>query len=248
MLNILSSAFSVTIICLDPSDNNNLETLQFIIEKMKVSVALICRVNFHDLYSSKSYLQSESWRYFPIPSSWQSDEYSAMSRSAYNLSVASAVSSFSGWEKDEFTLNLLKRSRKDTFFGIQLQGKQVAGFLNNKREGHLTDLWHLVEDLIPTLSSLDFENAVSNAKQVEWYKKAMMNLESNFKDVPIAAFGEDSALNILFIFAHIALLLAKEEEDELKEEALIKHALSIILPPVCLFSFMCLRRLPNYLC
>jgi hypothetical protein len=215
---------------------------------MKVSVALICRVNFHDLYSSKSYLQSESWRYFPIPSSWQSDEYSAMSRSAYNLSVASAVSSFSGWEKDEFTLNLLKRSRKDTFFGIQLQGKQVAGFLNNKREGHLTDLWHLVEDLIPTLSSLDFENAVSNAKQVEWYKKAMMNLESNFKDVPIAAFGEDSALNILFIFAHIALLLAKEEEDELKEEALIKHALSIILPPVCLFSFMCLRRLPNYLC
>ena len=235
MLDILSSAFSVIIICLDPSDNNNVESLRTLIEKLKASVAIICQVDFHDLYSSYSSLLSESWRYFPIPSKWQSDEHAAMSRSAYNLSIASAVSSFSGWEKDEFTLDLLKRSRKDTFFGIHLQGKKVAGFLNSNRERHLSNLWNLIETLIPTLTSLDFENGVSNAKKVDWYKKAMENLENNFKDESIATFGEDSALNILFIFAHIALLLAKQEDDDVKEDALIKHALSIVLPPVCKF-------------
>jgi hypothetical protein len=232
LLNILSSVFSLAISCLESTDHNYGPDLFSLLGKLKTCVSLICQIDLNDLYTCKSSMLSENWRHFPIPSSWQSDENTIMSRSAYNLCVSCSVSSFSGWERDEFTLNLLKKNRKDTFFGVNITGQRVAGWLSKDAESYLSELWKCIELLVPTLSALDFDNAAANAKKVDWYKKVVENLESNFKDVPIACHGEDSALNILFIFAHATLLLARHEQDDIKSEALLKHAISIILPTV----------------
>ena len=232
MLNILSSAFAVAITCVDATDSNQGSRLPSLLDKLKTGVSLICHIDMHDLYASKSSLMTECWRYFPIPSSWQTDDHSIMSRSAYNLCVGCSVSSFSGWEKDEFTLNLMKKGRKETFFGVHVQGTQVAGYVSNENEARLSTQWKVIEKLVPTLCSLDFDNAAANAKKSEWCKKSMENLESHFKDVSIACYGEDSALNVLLGFAHVALLIAEDEEDEIKSEGLLKNALSVILPVV----------------
>jgi hypothetical protein len=141
-------------------------------------------------------------------------------------------------ENDEFTLNLLKRHWKDTFFGVSLKGKHVAGYLSENNEKRLSSLWQLIEVLIPTLNPLDFENAVSHVKHDDWYKKAMKHLKS-FENEPISCHGEDSALTILLIFAEATLMLAKEQDDKRKKESLVKHALSILLPTVsCLFHVL----------
>ena len=232
VLNILSSAFSQAITCMEGGSFQDRQNLTSFLEKMKVCISLICHIDFNNLYASKSSFITESWGYFPIPSNWQNDEHSIMSRTAFNLCVGCNVSSFSGWEKDEFSLNLLKKNRKETYFGIHIQGGHVVGWLSKNNENRLSKLWDIVEILVPTLSSLDFPATVANARKVEWCQKALANLESNFKNIPIASFGEDSALDILLTFAHSALMLAQLEEDEMKTEALMKHALSIILPPV----------------
>jgi hypothetical protein len=97
MLKIVSSAFTIIIAILDKSDCIKIKSLHDVVNKLKIFVAIICRIEFNDLYLSKSTLNLDTLRYFPITSNWLSDEQSTMSRCAYNLSVAGAVSSFSGW-------------------------------------------------------------------------------------------------------------------------------------------------------
>ncbi len=238
--------FSVAISCLESDDSEYEHNLSSLLNRLKSYVSLICQIDLNDLYTCKPGVLSENWRHFPIPSSWQSDEHMIMSRSAYNLCVSCSVSSFSGWEREEFTLNLLRKNRKDTFFGVNITGKHVAGWLNKDAESYLSEMWKNVEVLIPGLSSLDFDNAAANAKKVDWYIQAVESLDSKFKDVPIATHGEDSALNILFIFAHTALLLALKEQDKGKRDALLKHTISIILPSVS-FPYLILCTLSSLL-
>lgn len=231
MLNIFSSSFSLAIMSMKASDNDNISSLRDLLDKMKLCVGLVCNLDFHDLYNSSKGLLSETWRHFPVPSDWQDDEHVVISRSAYNLCLAGAVSSFSGWEKDEFHLNLMKRNRQKVMFGINIQGDKVAGLIDHERERQLTNIWLLIEDVIPSLTPIDFEDSMKNTKKTGWYKDALKSLHE-FEGDQISSFGEDSGLNILLSFANVALLLANKEEDEIKQNALLKHALSIVLPAV----------------
>lgn len=217
---------------MEDDDQNDGSDLHSLMEQLKIFTSLICQIDLNDLYSCKSGLLSDTWRHFPITSGWQTDELSIMSRSAYNLLVSCSVSSFSGWEREEFTLNLLKKNRKNTFFGVDIAGQRVTGWMSDEATSYLSQLWQKIESLIPTLSALDFDNAAMNVKKSDWYQKAVQHLETEFKSIPIACHGEESALNILFIFAHAALLMAKHEQDDVKTEVLLKYALSILLPTV----------------
>jgi hypothetical protein len=125
----------------------------------------------------------------------------------------------------------LKKHWKETFFGVSLKGKYVAGYLSGNNEERLSTLWQLIEVAIPTLTPLDFENALSYTKHDDWYKKVISNLKS-FEDEPVSSFGEDYALSILLMFAQATLMFAKEQDDKRKQESLVKHSLSIILPTV----------------
>jgi hypothetical protein len=94
----------------------------------------------------------------------------------------------------------------------------------------------LIEKVVPTLTPIDFDNALSNTKQDEWYKIATKNLKKLFDDEAVASYGEESALSILLMFAQVSLMISKELHDNTKQESLVKHSLSLILPTVSYHS------------
>ncbi len=205
-------------------------------DKLKLYVSLICKVDIPDndgISPGTTTMMVETWRDFPVPSNWQSDDnHIILSRTVYNLAVSCNVSSFSGWEKDEFTLKLLKKNRRETFFGVNVDGDIVEGCLDQDNERYLSEQWQIIENIIPTLCNIDFHNAVSIAKTPEWYRNAATIRQEKFQNIPIACYGEDSALNICLIFSYVGLMTAEIEEDEIKIEGILKNAMSIVLPLV----------------
>ena len=204
--------------------------------KLRTIVSWISGKNiptYGDLHASTQKLDRSSFRYYPISCNWQSPELEFLSRRAYNICVSCNVTAFSGWEKKEFTLSAMKRKRGASYFGVRVQGVQVAGHLHKKTELQLSRQWKMVEKLIPTLNSLDFDRGVANTKRADWCVEAMDKLKQpQYQKIPIALYGEDFALSILLIFSKISLIVAKEENDEVKEDMLIKDSLSILLPVV----------------
>ena len=177
-------------------------------------------------------MSAELWRDFPLPSDWQTEELRIVSMKSFNLCVSCNVSAFSGWEKSEFDLRLLRRNRGPTFFGANVKGKQVTGFLDGDEERQLCFQWKMIENLLPKLATIDFENAILNVKQTEWYRTAKTNLETKFKTIPISIYGEHEALRIMLIFSNVSLHVATFERDDLKRKCLLKNALSVVLPLV----------------
>lgn len=206
-----------------------------ILSRMRTAVCWFCQTtipNHNDAYSSQSNGSTESWRYFPISSEWQTEELKTLSRRSYNLCVSCNVSAFSGWEKEEFDLKLMRRKQGQSFFGINIKGTQVAGYLDRHLESELSSQWKKVQSLLPMLAYIDFDNSVANVKQAAWYTTAMDNLEQGFKDVPISTLAEDEALYVCLMFSKTSLLLAQVERDELKRQCLIRNSMSILLPLV----------------
>ncbi len=237
VLNILSAAFSLSILCAKEfSAEMKAIFLPSLYDKLKLCVSLICKVDIpHNdgISPGTTTMMVETWRDFPVPSDWQSDEnHIILSRTVYNLSVSCNVSSFSGWEKDEFTLKSLKKNRRETFFGVNVDGDKVEGCLDQGNERCLSEQWQIIHNIIPTLCNIDFDNAVSIAKTPEWCRNAAEIRQEKFQNIPIACYGEDSALNICLMFSHVGLMIVETEEDEIKIEGILKNAMSIILPLV----------------
>uniref|UniRef100_A0A6S8WZ86 Uncharacterized protein n=1 Tax=Chaetoceros debilis TaxID=122233 RepID=A0A6S8WZ86_9STRA len=243
MLNILSSAFTTSMYCVhNVSLDSKQRMLPYLLTKIKACVSIMCRIDLSR--SGRSFAQptsmiTESWINFPVSSDWQSEEsHSLISRCAYNFGVSCNVSSFSGWERDEFTLKLLKKNRKDTFFGVNIEGERVVSCLDQEGEASLSDQWQMIYRLVPTLCNLHFDQAVIDVKRAQWCQDALELRKSTFKDAKIACYGEDSALNLMLTFAHISLLLTEIEKYEIDTYDLLKNSLSVVLP----LSQMCLDQ------
>ena len=65
---------------------------------------------------------------FPLPSSWQSASQRKISKQTYNLCIGCSVSTFSGWENEEFTIDRMVKDRRKirrnghegkVFFGVR---------------------------------------------------------------------------------------------------------------------------------
>ena len=235
VLKILSGSFQIMSSFLKTSAHDDELILVNILSRLRTAVCWICQAtipNHDDVYSSNTAESTDSWRYFPITSEWQTEELKLLSKRSFNLSVSCNVSAFSGWETSEFDLKLLRRNQGPSFFGVHVKGIQVAGYLNQDEEKQLSSQWKMIERSLPTLASVDFDHAISKVKQADWYIDAMLSLDSDFKNVPIATMGEDEALKIILLYSDSCLQLANFERDDLKQLCLIKNAMSVILPLV----------------
>ncbi len=232
-LKILCRSFRILIASLDKS-NDELALVEAL-SKLRTAVCWICQTtipNHNDAYSSRPSTSVETWRYFPISSEWQTEELKLLSKRAFNLCVSCSVSKFSGWEKAEFDLKLLKRNQGPSFFGARVKGMQVSGYVSHDKENQLSQQWKILGELLPMLATLDFDDATKTIKKTEWYKITLSNLATDFRGIPISTFGEEEALYIILMYSRSCLQLAKLERDELKQQCLIKNAMSVLLPLV----------------
>lgn len=253
-IKILAGCFGVMSSILDNDKTMAKESIIVdIISRLRAAVSWFCQIaipNHDDLFSSKSNnMTIGSWSHFPISSEWQTDELYALSKRTFNLCVSCNVSAFSGWEKDEFDLSLMRQSHGASFFGVDIKGKKVTGYLNHEMELELSRQWKQIETLLPTLSHLDFDNSIKTVKTYEWFITAMKTIEENFTNTSIASFAEDEALYITLLFAKVSLLLAHYEKDERKHQCLVKNAMSIVFPMVShinldgIFTLRCSQNL-----
>lgn len=204
-----------------------------IFSRLRNTVSWMCQTSIpshDDIYSSNSDFSFGTWRHFPLSTEWQNEELKTLSLRTFNLCVGCNVSTFSGWEKSEFDLKLLKRRQGPSYFGAHLNGDQVAGFFDQLKENELGSQWKQIETLLPLLSCIDFDGAMRNVKESKWRKEAILDLESNFIDTPVAAYAEDEALFIILMFSNMCLQLTSIEQNTQKQQCLLKNAMSIILP------------------
>jgi hypothetical protein len=168
----------------------------------------------------------------PFPHDWQSNSHKAISRLVHNLCASCSVSAFSGWEREEFQLPLLKYRSEASFFGVTLSDSRVAGILDDEIEKRLALQWIEIEHICPTMS-FNFSDSLSIFQKSSWYMDTAVKRHNAFKGKTIDLFGEKDALRILSSFADLCLSLAKisstTDEDV---DHLLNYSLSIILPMV----------------
>ena len=127
MVSILSGALSILGQASSMDEDKSLtDVIKEGCVKARHLVTTICYANNAP---DKPELESnvESWRSFPLLSSWQTSTlHEKLSLRAYNLCVSCCVSAFSGWEPREFNLDQLRASDVN-FFGVTLEGATVGG-------------------------------------------------------------------------------------------------------------------------
>lgn len=165
------------------------------------------------------------WNEFPISSDWQTKEERDMSISAYNLTVACSVTSFSGFEAEEFNLNLLKRNAGGTsYFGVSMNEGRVSGSINAEVEERLQQIWTNAGRRLPVVGTFDLSHFLAEAKKSSWF-----DLAGPRQDL-IARYGESYVLSMLLDFADLCMLLTSNADS--KNEAPLRLVLSTTLPVV----------------
>lgn len=169
----------------------------------------------------------QQWTTVPVTSDWQTEEEREISIRAYNLVVACCVTNFSGYERDEFHLNLLKRKPGGTsYFGISMHEGRVSGSINEDVAMKVRKLWTMLRRHAPFAASLDLSTALELAKESEWFDTSGPDQNS------VARYAENSALMLLLDYCDICVSLAATANH--KDEKPFRLALSTVLPLVCL--------------
>lgn len=215
------------------SDGNFVADL---LSKIKPVVSLLTGVAENEIIETdevEPLVAADSWTEFPLPNQWQSFCQDAISRLAYNLCVSCDVSRFSGWSADEFRLSSLRKRGGRKYFGVNISGERVVGHVSSETEIELFHEWDRMGKLMPWASSFDFKGALSTTKNSKWYKSADLDYDHE----TIAAHGEDNGMKILLIFSNLCLLAAEASPTKAAIDALVKTALSVLLPMVCRAAF-----------
>lgn len=166
----------------------------------------------------------------PLLSSWQTLKQRAISLRCYNLCVAVNVATFSGWEMDEFTLaSVTKRKRDGDFFGLQMEGKEIAGFLPSDVLDEIAKQWDQLTPLVPAVSGFDFQNELRETKEKTWYKNGIQKFEAASLAKDGARNGELEGMNIFLAYSRSCLDLAEKTGKE-RSNRLLLTCLSVLLP------------------
>jgi hypothetical protein len=175
----------------------------------------------------------QQWTVLPITSNWQTEDEREMSIRAYNLVVACCVTSFSGHEREEFNLNLLKRNPGgSSYFGISMHEGRVSGPINSDIEMKLQQLWMNLCQHVPFAASLDLSSSLEKAKESTWF-----DTTGPRQDL-VARYGESCVLLLLLDYSDLCVSLAAAA-DRGNEET-FRLALSTALPLVSAASlFVC---------
>ncbi len=238
-MKLLSSALSVLVQASSLGVADNLyKSIKNAIATFCHVISIICNADSDTLdglfgwNSFKDENSSETWASFPLASDWQLPFHRKISLKTFNLCVASCVSSFSGWEPNEFHLDLLRSRDNGNIFGISISGLSVAGFLNSHITDEIGSQWQLVSRILQNLENIEYERSLARRMNAEWYQKVMDNLKRKGSEKnTIACFGEHDALRIMLSFSNLCLIAAEHNEGD-QTNGLLKLSMSVLLPLV----------------
>lgn len=178
----------------------------------------------------------QEWQSVPIPSTWQSDTHKAITLRVYNLCVSCNVSIFSGWEKEEFNLRLLRPWRgSSNFFGVNVDNGSVSGYLLPSQEVDIAQQLEMLSQMLPWVASIDYKTQLTAVHESDWYKSIKEEITTKSQVHSVARHGEGAAINIMLCFSK-ACLISASNSDGAARESLIQKSLSVILPMVRLFG------------
>jgi len=236
-LKLLSSALSALVQASSSGIANNLvQSIKNAFANSCHVMSIICRADSDTLdglfgwTSSNEEYASEIWESFPLVSEWQLPFHKHISLKTFNLCVASCVSSFSGWEPNEFHLDSLRSRDNGNIFGISISGPSVAGFLSSYITDEIGSQWRMVNSILQNLESVEYERNLSRRMNAEWYQKVKDNLKKKGSEKnTIACFGEHDALRILLSFSNLSLIAAKHSDEDQKD-GFMRLSMSVLLP------------------
>lgn len=181
-----------------------------------------------DLTPSEEIIDDTEWLSFPFSSSWQDSHTRSLSLLVHNLCVANSVALFSGWEEKEFTLDLMRRERKNNYFGITLNAGRIVGYLDADIANRLADTWIVASTIVGT--AIDVVDSLGKAVTFLQVENHVAPPPDNGDDVAI--YGEKDALAIFIEYAKRCLVIASASNSTKERSELIKIAMSVLLPIV----------------
>ena len=196
------------------------------------AVRLISVLSGHTLTLSDKVKRSASdLQVFPFPISWLSDDLATLALRTHNICIANNVSLFSGWESEQFAVHLL-RGQGDNFFGVNMGGGIVSGYLPETVENALSYQWNLIHQIVGTYLSFDFAAKLNALRDTDWYKQIRKRYDNVRNKVQIVYNGEDHGLSALISFSCACLMkaLAHKGDENNENGKLLFMALSILLP------------------
>ena len=174
-------------------------------------------------------LRDERWSSIPLGAGWQAEEYRPLSLKVFNLTVACNVSLFSGWEPDEFTLRLLRRSHGHKHFGVHVRDdKRLTGIMSLDIENEICSQWTELHKLLPNLPDFQVQQRLDAVKLSTWYKKEVELREKATEEV--TRYAEDSGERMFLAYSKLCLQLAVSERNPRIVNRLLHTSLSILLP------------------
>lgn len=202
---------------------------QQVLAKLLEVLSLLCGVVIPDPSSSVVPNDDKLFKVtkFPIKAGWQNVSHELISKRIYNLVIACLVSRFSGWEMDEFHLDLLRSTIKESHFGVNISAVRVRGPLSPDVEAELTDQWNQIAKYLPQSSDFDFQAKLHSAKSSSWYKEVMGDVGESR-----ASYGERDAFDLFRTLSRLCLKAADSTTDSATRNAFLKLALSVVLPLV----------------
>ena len=165
-------------------------------------------------------------RKLPYPSSWQSPANKELSVLAYNCAVATKVSLFSGWEKEEFEVSQIRRQGRDLYFEVSVNDGRIFGELDVEEESLLQQVWDIANAELPWSTSFDLKQGLSADSRPENGTSACVE--------PIATCGERYAIRVLLVFAGLSLKTLKQAPQS---SSPLFNCLSILFPLVSMACF-----------
>jgi hypothetical protein len=194
-----------------------------------------------------------SFHSFPLEGNWQKGYQRELSKRTLLMCLANNVTVFSGYEDNEFTLEILYRKRASGFFGVKLW-ERYAGYLPSGSEQLLSKVWHLIaedrDDLFSASEDtdekddevtdplLDFDAELERVRESEWFLAKTGKFINLTKKGRIARLGEHDGLDLLLCFTLLLLLKARVTENPKDRDELVKNAMSMALPVVSEVSWI----------
>ena len=210
-------------------------TLKALVDQCTTIVSYLCGNSIPELNFTDEREMSllNGTRNFPLLSSWQSTEFRTLSICTYNFAVACNVSLFSGWESEEFTMNILKRRHGHSrHFGVHIGDRRLAGCLPKTVEEELNRQWESWAKIHPSFPKLDFADKMKIVKRSEWFQAEIKSRAETLRRGPIAHYAEEDALELFLGYAAMCIQLSSSETVRRVSTRCRQLALSIMLPLV----------------
>jgi hypothetical protein len=181
--------------------------------------------------------ESSTFSSFPLPSSWQDEELRLLSTRAHNLCVASSVTNFSGWESEEFNLDLLQRKGRSNYFGISLNDGRVLGHISVELAKGLSEIWSTASSAVGV--EIDFAGSLEKAST---FLMEDCHVEPLPNNDDVATYGENHTLFVLVDYARLCFEKALTTDATAGERTKSTQlGLSLLLPIVSQNFVVCMR-------